>query len=243
MSDIDITIVSKVCTQCGEDKPITNFYKSPTGKDGFKTQCSKCYNSNRISYRKEYYEENKEKLFADRKEWNAENKELISERNRAWYDANKEYKAEYDKMRRDKNKEAISIKRKEWNDAHKEHNREVQRIYREKNREKTAANLKKWCKANPERRAVHYRTKRAMRNSAPGSHTANDILNLFALQKKKCACCLKSIKNGYHVDHVIPLSRGGSNDKYNLQLLCAPCNLSKSAKDPIEFNQSLGLLL
>jgi hypothetical protein len=34
-----------------------------------------------------------------------------------------------------------------------------------------------------------------------------------------------------------------TNDKYNLQLLCAPCNLSKRAKDPIEFNQSLGLLL
>jgi hypothetical protein len=29
------------------------------------------------------------------------------------------------------------------------------------------------------------------------------------------------------VDHVVPISAGGSNDHENLQLLCAPCNSSK----------------
>jgi len=41
----------------------------------------------------------------------------------------------------------------------------------------------------------------------------------------------------------MPLSRGGSNDKYNLQLLCPTCNLKKSAKDPIDFAQENGNLL
>ena len=31
----------------------------------------------------------------------------------------------------------------------------------------------------------------------------------------------------YHIDHVVPLSRGGKNDLPNLQLLCPPCNLRK----------------
>lgn len=47
----------------------------------------------------------------------------------------------------------------------------------------------------------------------------------------------------YHVDHIVPLIAGGSNDRSNLQILCQPCNNSKSSKDQIEFMQSRGMLL
>lgn len=32
-----------------------------------------------------------------------------------------------------------------------------------------------------------------------------------------------------HVDHIVPRSRGGQNDRRNLRLLCGTCNLSKAA--------------
>ncbi|WP_371824720.1 HNH endonuclease [Paracoccus sp. MA] len=32
-------------------------------------------------------------------------------------------------------------------------------------------------------------------------------------------------------DHIVPLARFGANDITNIQLLCEPCNLKKSAKD------------
>ncbi|PZU93192.1 MAG: HNH endonuclease [Pseudanabaena sp.] len=36
-----------------------------------------------------------------------------------------------------------------------------------------------------------------------------------------------------HVDHIIPLAQGGTNDFSNFQTLCAKCNRQKSAKiDP-----------
>ncbi|MCK8788014.1 HNH endonuclease, partial [Roseomonas sp. NAR14] len=45
-----------------------------------------------------------------------------------------------------------------------------------------------------------------------------------------------------HVDHYVPLALGGSNDRSNLRLLHAACNLSKGARHPIEHGRSLGLL-
>jgi hypothetical protein len=33
-----------------------------------------------------------------------------------------------------------------------------------------------------------------------------------------------------HIDHIVPLARGGTNNLSNLQLLCEPCNLKKGAQ-------------
>jgi 5-methylcytosine-specific restriction endonuclease McrA len=46
-----------------------------------------------------------------------------------------------------------------------------------------------------------------------------------------CACgCGRSILSGYHIDHVIPVSRGGLHEIGNLQLLTPRCNLRKGAR-------------
>lgn len=34
----------------------------------------------------------------------------------------------------------------------------------------------------------------------------------------------------FHIDHIVPLARGGTNDSANLQLLCETCNLRKGSK-------------
>jgi 5-methylcytosine-specific restriction endonuclease McrA len=44
------------------------------------------------------------------------------------------------------------------------------------------------------------------------------------------------------VDHVLPLSRGGSNGPENLQLLCPKCNLVKGSRHPDDWARENGLL-
>lgn len=100
-----------------------------------------------------------------------------------------------------------------------------------------------WCVKNPQKRRAIKQRRRAREIGANGSHTYNDIENILIFQKNKCVICKVSIKKKYHVDHVIPLSRGGSNDKDNIQLLCPSCNMSKGAKEQTTFIQERGYLI
>lgn len=83
----------------------------------------------------------------------------------------------------------------------------------------------------------------SMRRSAEGFYGKEDIEFLFSSQKGKCANCLKSIKTSYHIDHIYPVSKGGSNWPSNLQLLCPACNQKKSAKDPLDWAKENGRLI
>lgn len=53
----------------------------------------------------------------------------------------------------------------------------------------------------------------------------------------RCVYCGVDAGQNFHLDHIIPRSRGGSDDLENLALSCAPCNLSKGARTPDEWQQ------
>lgn len=55
-------------------------------------------------------------------------------------------------------------------------------------------------------------------------------LSPFVFQLDNYACVVCGAKDDITVDHIIPLSRGGSNDFDNLQTLCRSCNSRKGAR-------------
>lgn len=69
------------------------------------------------------------------------------------------------------------------------------------------------------------------------------VPKLRVLQKNRCAICRIKLDDSYHLDHIMPLARGGEHHPDNLQLLCGTCNVRKSAKDPIKYMQERGMLL
>ena len=80
---------------------------------------------------------------------------------------------------------------------------------------------------------------RALRSVTGGSHTAADIAAQHARQKGRCYWCDEKVGRRYHVDHIVPLARGGSNDPENLVISCRFCNLSRGAKLPHEWGSRL----
>jgi len=107
---------------------------------------------------------------------------------------------------------------------------------------KTKETRAKWNQQNPEKPRSISRNYRARKRGADGQHSSADVIRLLSAQRWKCAACKAELIK-YHVDHVVPLARGGSNGPDNLQILCPSCNCSKSDKDPLTFFQQRGYLL
>jgi 5-methylcytosine-specific restriction endonuclease McrA len=119
--------------------------------------------------------------------------------------------------------------------AFRERQRARDQKYRAENYEKIKARVDRWGKDNPERlkalNATRERTRRARKRNAQGTHTADDIIAL-RLSQGECFYCEATLGDRFHVDHFVPLARGGSNDPLNLVLACQTCNQRKHARLP-----------
>jgi hypothetical protein len=97
------------------------------------------------------------------------------------------------------------------------------------------AATKAWVKANPELRraiAAQYKANRRMWEQLnPGSVgiLSKDWRKLLRHYRHRCAYCGGN-EGGIHMEHVIPLSRGGRHAIGNVLPACQSCNLSKGAK-------------
>jgi 5-methylcytosine-specific restriction endonuclease McrA len=98
---------------------------------------------------------------------------------------------------------------------------------------KKAADYQKTPNGRLIKRAAHLR-RRARERNAPGTITAAFLRELYQRQDGKCACCCKELNGDYHIDHIIPLAKGGTNEPHNIQLLTPTCNIKKGARLPYE---------
>lgn len=116
-------------------------------------------------------------------------------------------------------------------------------VKREKLTEARRAQRRRWRSLNATARRVQRKKEKLIRRGITGHHTAADLRAIFDSQNGHCPICRVFLANRYHVDHVMPIALGGTNNKENIQLLCARCNIEKGAKHPMTFLQEKGLLI
>lgn len=244
---------TKICTKCNTEKELTDFtFRNDSKK--YRNECKECnnlarkkhYEANADKYKKmakenkiknkEYYDNyranNRERLL----EYDRNNRERFKNRAKEYYKQNPEkLKARKEKQKttgkvyrsNPEIKEILAIKNKQW---------------REKNKEKLLE-----YNRNPERKlSVRLRTHERRAKIKEGNIKTED-LQLLIESSKTCYWCNSKLnkkeKAGFHLDHYVALSKGGTHTIDNIVISCPDCNLRKNAKDPYEFALTKGKLL
>lgn len=165
-----------------------------------------------------------------------------------------EYKARYREENRDKINEYAA---KRWRECPKA--RRINKESRERNRDKInarqrVANMtpeqiskrvergRRSYERNRANRIAAAKAGAALRKGAFGKLSRTDIELAIEVQDWKCLSCSRCLMDGYDVDHIVPISKGGSNLPINIQILCPICNRQKSAKEPVGWAISVGRL-
>lgn len=180
--------------------------------------CVECVQLHKAEYRSK--PENKIKELEYKSRYRKENKEKISEySSRYWHE----------------NQKAKDSSRK-YKEEHKDEISKYNRDYYERKKQEMKKRNKERYPFLKDYFLAKSRERRAKLRGLEGSHTKEDVLSIIEMQSWLCVYCKTDLSaSGYHVDHIVPLAKGGGNGKDNIQCLCARCNQRKSDKMPDEW--------
>ena len=148
----------KVCTKCGEWKPLDEYNKHKLGKYGRQSKCRECQKE----YKKQWHQNNKEYCKEYGKQWRGNNpeyrkqhhqnnKEYYKEQHKQWKENNKEHLKEYKKQWRRNNPEYD----KQYRENNKEHYKEYTKQYYQNNKEHIKEHIKR-CYQNNKQNNLQY---------------------------------------------------------------------------------------
>lgn len=130
---------------------------------------------------------------------------------------------------RQRNKKAVAAACKSYAIAHPKEMKAYCLAYRLRNQEKVKARAAAYQIANPDQVRVNNHRRLSRKRNAPGDCSVKDLKIVLSILGRTCLhpnsaeCC-----GGVTIDHVVPLSLGGSNRSTNLQPLCHSHNSRKS---------------
>jgi 5-methylcytosine-specific restriction endonuclease McrA len=183
----------------------------------------------------------RERMRELKRQSDARHRDEIRERRREHYQANKELINKHRRQRYPLYREKRLAYLRNYAQSHTESLRESRKRYYQEHKndadfqEKRKAYMAEYYQTEHGKMASRAKChrRRALKMSAKGAYTAQDISCQMKRQHGRCYYCdvkFSKGKRAYHVDHVVPLSRGGTNDPSNLVLACNSCNSSKKDK-------------
>ena len=133
-------------------------------------------------------------------------------------------------LQRDNVKEKARLRARIWNANNKDKKAAASKAWYESNKDRANALCAAWIAANKSRHRDYQRLYQAGRRVKVGFVSVGKI-DLAALLKRAGGCCeicgTGLGDTGFHVDHIIPIARGGLHTQENLQIAHPFCNQSK----------------
>ena len=120
-----------------------------------------------------------------------------------------------------------------------ERRRAQAREWKARNRERVREYNRDWVSRNMDSMCAHASKRRARRRGSGGWHTGSDVRAQYQRQRGKCYWCGDAVGNTYHADHVVPLTKGGSDGPENIVVSCPHCNQVKHSQHPMDFGGRL----
>ncbi len=150
-----------------------------------------------------------------------------------------------------KNKEKRKAYKKAYNEKHKERQRENDRL-RYLNPENVAkrallksakqAYMKAWGQSHPEQGRLNHARRKARKraNGIGNTKLIATWIRSWYQKRVKCYWCNKIFPSwNIHVDHIIPLNKGGVHSIENLCIACQSCNMRKHDKPLKIWNEQI----
>ena len=157
-------------------------------------------------------------------------RECAKVRDRKYYEGHKDQAKKYYQ----ENKEKLNNRSLLYRILHPDYNkkwRDANPDYSIRYRETTKARVKRWITKNPKKFLEKLERRYAREKNAVGNITAKEWRELKKRHNYTCLCCKrKEPEIKLTLDHVIPLSKGGTNTIDNAQPLCDTCNKRKGNK-------------
>jgi 5-methylcytosine-specific restriction endonuclease McrA len=182
-----------------------------------------------------YREEHPERARAARDKYRFSHREIVIERTRRWREQNQDKIAAYVAARYAERRDELAAASREYYHANRIERQAVSKAWKEAHKDEVRDYKRRYNRANPERVRAWIARRDALREGATGDHTHGDIKAQYARQRGRCYWCRTKVRGSYHVDHVVPLSRGGSNGPENIVIACPTCNMQKHAKHPMDW--------
>jgi len=239
----------KQCRKCLCIKPVADFNRCSSRKDGLQKKCKQCfaqlsaarYAKNPQMHRdrnKQYYVDHRDSLLGKARECYASDTDA-SERHRwrwrEWASVNKDKRTEADRMYRQRPdiRAKRAARQRVWAEQHPDYIQFTRANYdKDASRKRASA----WAKAHPERQRIKAVIQKHKRRTAEGRFTASDTHALWIAQEGKCYYCHAPISSDFrNLEHMTPIARGGTNWPHNLCWACPPCNFRKSTLTAEEF--------
>ncbi len=214
----------KRCTgPCGKEFSATLefFSKSKRGKYGVRSRCRSCESKNSQVWAANHQEHIRAYSIEYKQRSGTKERHRLLERERRKRSDVKAYQRAHDKAK------------------------QARPEYREK--ERLRSKMRYYQPGGKEKVTARYHLRRARLQASSGTYAPSQIQTKLKKQRHRCYYCMAEFvkqkqKYKYHIEHVIPLSRGGTNDIDNIVLSCPLCNLKKGNKLPHEFAEGGRLL-